>query len=332
MTRCQPLAAEPSSSATLPAPPAPPSTAVDEDSEARMKDYLEQIDHYAHFYSPYDSPDYNIIPNPMMSAPVGTSPRLILIRHGRSTWNVQGRTQGWADPPLHDTGHTDARRSALKLLKLRPMVETDVIFCSTQMRARQTTEYVMEVLRTQRRVEYGEDAVDFPLRVKYDNRLRERHYGAFSGHLKSDNVERFGAELLEECRKGAFAKPPYGGEPFVPNGHESLKDVQDRVSPMWNDEFRARLERGEDVVVVAHNNLIRALMTFVDPEVKLDNIYRVPAPKQDTPLVFFPAGCHDPEKCGILEMVDLEREHYLSFVHEKKDVDEKQIWLDVPYD
>uniref|UniRef100_A0A0G4I3Y2 phosphoglycerate mutase (2,3-diphosphoglycerate-dependent) n=1 Tax=Chromera velia CCMP2878 TaxID=1169474 RepID=A0A0G4I3Y2_9ALVE len=325
-----------------------------EDEEMRMADYMEQMDHYKHFYSPGTFPDHNLIlQTPMRPREDKVPPRLILIRHGRSTWNLEGRMQGWADPPLADVGHDDARKSALKLLTLHPPVDTERIFCSDLERSRATCKYVLDILRRQRHIEFGEFAEDFPLDMREDQRLRERHYGAFSGHLKSENTEVFGSGLLEKVRRGAFERPPVGGEPHCEKGGESLKDCQDRVKSFVHEEMIPRLNRGEDVVIVGHNNLIRSMLPLVDLTLQLEFVEHVPPPKQDTPLVFH-IGCDTAEECGVdpaewrgdgqghysdawLNLVQLEGGEVVGVTvsgaeGEGKGLTEEEIWRDVPYD
>jgi len=120
--------------------------------------------------------------------------RLILVRHGQSTWNAQGRIQGWADPPLDDTGQEQARRLARRLAAEEHNISA--LYSSPLLRARQTAEAV---------------GLTLTLTVQTDDRLKENDVGLLSG-LTGDEVERQFPEWMSARRNSVEWVPPPGGE------------------------------------------------------------------------------------------------------------------------
>jgi broad specificity phosphatase PhoE len=120
--------------------------------------------------------------------------RLILVRHGQSTWNAQGRIQGWADPPLDDTGQEQARRLAQRLAAEEHTISA--LYSSPLLRARQTAEAI---------------GLALDLTVQTDDRLKENDVGLLSG-LTGDEVERQFPEWITARRVSLEWMPPPGGE------------------------------------------------------------------------------------------------------------------------
>jgi len=120
--------------------------------------------------------------------------RLLLVRHGQSTWNAQGRIQGWADPPLDETGHEQARRLALRLAAEGHSISA--IYSSPLLRAHQTAEAVGLALE---------------LTVQTDDRLKENDVGLLAG-LTGDEIERQFPEWIAARRASLEGVPPPGGE------------------------------------------------------------------------------------------------------------------------
>ena len=136
--------------------------------------------------------------------------RLFLVRHGQSTWNAEGRIQGWADPPLDETGHEQARRLALRLAAKDHGISA--IYSSPLLRARQTAEAIGLALE---------------LTVQTDDRLRENDVGLLAG-LRGDEIEHQFPEWIAARRASLEWVPPPGGEDrdaFVKRAVEVMVDI-----------------------------------------------------------------------------------------------------------
>jgi broad specificity phosphatase PhoE len=136
--------------------------------------------------------------------------KLILVRHGQSTWNAQGRIQGWADPPLDETGHEQARRLALRLAAEEHGISA--IYSSPLLRARQTAEAVGLALE---------------LIVQTDDRLKENNIGLLAG-LTGEEVEHQFPEWIAARRASLEWVPPPGGEDrdaFVKRAVAAMCDI-----------------------------------------------------------------------------------------------------------
>lgn len=164
---------------------------------------------------------------------------LILLRHGESQWNKENRFTGWIDVDLSDRGIEEAR-AAGRLLR---NISFDVVFTSALRRAIRTAEIVLE--------EVGRK--DIPL-IK-DAALNERHYGDLQGLNKDDVARRYGEEQFKLWRRSYDIAPPNG---------ESLKMTQERVLPYYQREILPLLKRGNNVLIVAHGNSLRALVMALE--------------------------------------------------------------------
>jgi 2,3-bisphosphoglycerate-dependent phosphoglycerate mutase len=186
-------------------------------------------------------------------------PRLILIRHGQSQWNLENRFTGWWDVDVTEKGAAEAF-AAGELLKARGILPTTA-FTSLQKRAIKTLHLALEAAG---RIWIPEDK---------DWRLNERHYGGLTGLDKAETAAKHGEEQVKIWRRSFDIPPPpleagsefdLAGDPRyagidVPNT-ESLKDTIARVLPCWEEKIAPALRSGETVLVSAHGNSLRALV------------------------------------------------------------------------
>jgi 2,3-bisphosphoglycerate-dependent phosphoglycerate mutase len=162
---------------------------------------------------------------------------LVLVRHGESEWNKLNLFTGWKDPDLTEKGIAEAKRAG-ELLRARGL-RFDIAFTSALTRAQHTLRLVLAAL--------GQDGLE----TVREQALNERDYGDLSGLNKDDARKRWGDEQVLVWRR-SFDVPPPGGE--------SLKDTAARVLPYFEAAIRPRLARGENVIVAAHGNSLRALV------------------------------------------------------------------------
>ena len=167
--------------------------------------------------------------------------QLVLVRHGQSEWNRQNLFTGWRDPDLTKQGVTEARNAG-RALKTEG-INFDIAFTSELMRAQKTCALLLE--------EQGQTDLQTIRNVA----LNERDYGDLSGLNKDDAREKWGEEQVHVWRR-SYDIPPPGGE--------SLKDTAERVLPYFNGTVMARINAGENVLVAAHGNSLRALVMVLD--------------------------------------------------------------------
>ncbi len=192
--------------------------------------------------------------------------KLVLIRHGESTWNLENRFTGWTDVDLTPTGVEQARKAG-QLLKAEGW-DFDVAYTSVLKRAIHTLWHVLD----------GMDRTWLP--VVKDWRLNERHYGALQGLNKADMAKQYGDAQVLVWRR-SYDTPPPALEPTDPRSERSdrryallrpdqvpltecLKDTVARVLPFWNEALAPAIKSGQRVVVAAHGNSIRALVKYLD--------------------------------------------------------------------
>jgi 2,3-bisphosphoglycerate-dependent phosphoglycerate mutase len=192
--------------------------------------------------------------------------KLVLIRHGESTWNLENRFTGWTDVPLTPTGVEQARQAG-RLLK-EAGYDFDIAYTSVLRRAVWTLWHTLDTLeRTW-------------LPVHNDWRLNERHYGDLQGLNKADMAKKFGDEQVLIWRRSYDTPPPplQAGDPRSEIGDpryaklapgqvpltECLKDTVARVLPCWNERIAPTIRSGQRVVIAAHGNSIRALVKYLD--------------------------------------------------------------------
>jgi 2,3-bisphosphoglycerate-dependent phosphoglycerate mutase len=186
-------------------------------------------------------------------------PRLILVRHGQSQWNLENRFTGWWDVNLTAKGEDEAR-AAGDLLKAKDVLPT-VAFTSLQTRAIRTLHFALEA------------AGRLWIPETKDWRLNERHYGGLTGLDKAETTAQHGEEQVKIWRRSFDIPPPLleDGSEFdlkadpryagiaIPST-ESLKDTIARVLPYYQAAIAPALAAGETVLIAAHGNSLRALV------------------------------------------------------------------------
>ena len=192
--------------------------------------------------------------------------KIVLLRHGESTWNQENRFTGWTDVGLTDKGMAEAI-AAGQLLK-QEGYDFDLAFTSMLQRAIKTLWTVLEQM----------DRMWIP--VQHSWRLNERHYGALQGLNKAETAAKFGDEQVLIWRR-AYDTPPPPLEENDPRYEirdpryaglkagecprtECLKDTVARVLPYWNESIAPAITSGKRIVIAAHGNSIRALIKYLD--------------------------------------------------------------------
>ena len=192
--------------------------------------------------------------------------KIVLIRHGESTWNRENRFTGWTDVGLSEKGVDEAVQAGRTLLCEGYVF--DVAYTSVLKRAIKTLWIVLEEM----------DLMWIP--VHYSWRLNERHYGALQGLNKAEMVEKHGMEQVQIWRRSYDIRPPaltpndprYNGKDpryadlrseEVPLT-ECLKDTVERFLPYWHGTIAPAVKEGKRVVISAHGNSIRALVKYLD--------------------------------------------------------------------
>ncbi|MBI2541869.1 2,3-diphosphoglycerate-dependent phosphoglycerate mutase [Candidatus Woesearchaeota archaeon] len=191
--------------------------------------------------------------------------KLVLLRHGESTWNRENRFTGWTDVPLTETGIEEAKKAG-RVLKEGGFA-FDIVFTSVLKRAADTTEIVLKEMELEAPVEFSW-------------RLNERHYGALQGLNKAEMAAKYGDEQVLKWRRSYGIRPPplektdkrwprY--DPKYKNMEEkdlplaeSLKDTVQRVVPYWKENIVPPLKSGKKVLVSASGNSLRALVKHID--------------------------------------------------------------------
>ena len=192
--------------------------------------------------------------------------KLVLLRHGESEWNRENRFTGWHDVDLTEQGEGEAR-AAGRLLKEEGFA-FDVAFTSLLKRAIRTLWLALDEL----------DQVWIPVHREW--RLNERHYGALQGLNKAETAAKHGDDQVLVWRRSYDVPPPaleasderhpgrdrrYAGlsSEDLPLT-ECLKDTVARFLPLWNDVIAPRVKAGENILIAAHGNSLRALVKYLD--------------------------------------------------------------------
>ena len=192
-----------------------------------------------------------------------TMHKLVLLRHGESTWNLENRFTGWTDVPLTATGVAQAQ-AAGKLLK-EMGYDFDVAYTSVLSRAIWTLWHCLD----------GLERTWLPIR--HDWRLNERHYGSLQGLNKIDMAKQYGDEQVLVWRR-SYDTPPPALEAHDPRSErgdrryagvevpltECLKDTVARVIPYWDSTIAPAIKSGQRVLIAAHGNSLRALVKHLD--------------------------------------------------------------------
>ena len=192
--------------------------------------------------------------------------RLVLLRHGQSTWNLENLFTGWHDVPLSEQGDREARESG-RLMR-EAGLEPDVVHTSLLVRAIETAELALG--------EMGRSWI--PIRRSW--RLNERHYGALQGLNKKQTSQQYGEDKVKLWRRSYDVRPPaleptderhpshdprYADlAPELLPSAECLKDVVERMLPYWYDAIVPDLLTHACVLVSAHGNSLRALVKHLD--------------------------------------------------------------------
>jgi 2,3-bisphosphoglycerate-dependent phosphoglycerate mutase len=166
---------------------------------------------------------------------------LVLVRHGQSEWNLKNLFTGWRDVGLTEQGVAEARAAGRRLEAQG--LRFDVAFTSALVRAQKTLDLVLE--------EMGQQSIP----VTKDVALNERDYGELAGLNKDDARKKWGAEQVHIWRRSYDVAPP---------GGESLKDTAARVLPYYIRTILPQVLRGENVLVAAHGNSLRALVMVLE--------------------------------------------------------------------
>jgi len=190
--------------------------------------------------------------------------KLVLLRHGESTWNKENRFTGWTDVDLSEKGREEALESG-QVLK-REGYQFDLAYTSVLKRAIRTLWIALDEL----------DQLWLPVEKTW--RLNERHYGALQGLNKAQTAEKYGEEQVHVWRRSYDVLPPlldenddrhpgkdprYGGMKNLPRG-EALKQTVERMLPYWQESIAPAVKAGKRVLIAAHGNSLRALVQHLD--------------------------------------------------------------------
>ncbi|MCH8003830.1 MAG: 2,3-diphosphoglycerate-dependent phosphoglycerate mutase [Nanoarchaeota archaeon] len=206
--------------------------------------------------------------------------KLVLLRHGESTWNKENKFTGWTDVPLTEKGIEETKEAG-KILK-KEGYTFDVAFTNVLKRAIDTLDIVLEELNIN----------NIPVHKSW--RLNERHYGALQGLNKAETITKYGDKQVHLWRRSYDVRPPalskdderYPGkdpkykdldEKDIPLT-ESLKDTVARFMPYWEKEIAPIIKSGKKVIISASHNSLRALVKY------LDNISDKDVPNLTIPL------------------------------------------------
>ena len=166
---------------------------------------------------------------------------LVLVRHGQSDWNEKNLFTGWADPDLTERGIQEAHTAAAAL-KAKG-IRFDEAFTSELVRAQHTLDIILDDL----------GQTDIP--VTRDKALNERDYGDLVGMNKDEARRKWGEEQVHIWRRSYDTRPP---------GGESLKDTAERAVPYFEQHILPKVEKGENVLVSAHGNSLRAIIMWLE--------------------------------------------------------------------
>lgn len=192
--------------------------------------------------------------------------KVVLLRHGESTWNQENRFTGWTDVDLTERGRREAKQAGVLLREAG--FAFDLAYTSVLKRAIRTLWTVLEEL----------DRMWIPVRHSW--RLNERHYGALQGLDKAQTAAQFGDEQVLIWRR-SYDIPPPALEPGDPRlalddpryadldtasfpRTECLKDTVARFLPYWHETIAPTIRSGKSVIVAAHGNSLRALVKYLD--------------------------------------------------------------------
>jgi 2,3-bisphosphoglycerate-dependent phosphoglycerate mutase len=192
--------------------------------------------------------------------------KLVVVRHGESSWNKENRFTGWTDVDLSEKGVQEAHEGGKSLKK--EGYGFDIAYTSVLKRAIRTLDIVLDEM----------DVMWIPVIKSW--RLNERHYGALQGLNKAETAAKFGEDQVKVWRRSYDVPPPLlektddrypGKDPRYKDLKEKelpltecLKDTVARVLPFWNDTIAPAIKSGKRVLIAAHGNSLRALVKYLD--------------------------------------------------------------------
>ncbi len=192
--------------------------------------------------------------------------KITLLRHGESLWNYENRFTGWTDVGLTKQGMLEAK-AAGNILDSNS-IKFDLVYTSFLKRATKTMEICLEEMNLSK------------IKVKYDWRLNERHYGSLQGLDKIETAKEYGENQVLIWRRSYDIPPPimdindrrhprfdekYNGvDSSLLPGSESLKDTFNRFIPLWHDDIVKNIRLNKKILIVAHGNSLRALVKYLD--------------------------------------------------------------------
>lgn len=192
--------------------------------------------------------------------------QLVLMRHGQSIWNREGRFTGWSDSALSPQGEQESERAGRLLRQTGHMF--DLCFTSELQRATDTVRIVLTTMGLTQ------------LPVQQNWRLNERHFGAMEGYSRLDAVRQFGLWSVISCQLQFAATPPPldSGDARFPGNQsrysnidkkelpltESVQQTLLRVQPYWQETIAPQIQSGKRVLIVSHKNALRALRLLLE--------------------------------------------------------------------
>ena len=169
--------------------------------------------------------------------------KLILLRHGQSQWNLENRFTGWKNVSLTEKGEAEAKKAG-ELIK-KHNISIDTVFSSVLERANRTAEIAIKKAELNNLLENNK------IIMTCSEKLNERDYGDLVGLNKQETADKFGKDQVHIWRRSYDTPPPNG---------ESLKDVVERVSPYFKENIKPLIDKGENILIAAHGNSLRAMM------------------------------------------------------------------------
>ena len=169
--------------------------------------------------------------------------KLVLLRHGQSQWNLENRFTSWKNVSLTENGEAKTKKAG-KLIK-KHNISIDRIFSSVLERANRTAEIAIKQAELNNLLENNK------IIMTCSEKLNERDYGDLVGLNKQETAYKFGKDQVHIWRRSYDTPPPNG---------ESLKDVVERVSPYFKKNIKPLIDKGENVLIAAHGNSLRAMM------------------------------------------------------------------------
>ncbi|MFP4162613.1 MAG: 2,3-diphosphoglycerate-dependent phosphoglycerate mutase [Chitinispirillaceae bacterium] len=192
--------------------------------------------------------------------------RIVLLRHGESTWNKANRFTGWTDVDLSEKGLEEARQAGIILKK--EGYEFDIAYTSVLKRAIRTLWITLDEM----------DLMWIPVYKSW--RLNERHYGALQGLNKAEMAQEYGDEQVHIWRRSYDVRPPAlqpddsrnasndprykDMDPRALPDCECLKDTVERFLPYWHETLAPMVKNGKRIIISAHGNSLRALVKYLD--------------------------------------------------------------------